>query len=433
MLVMGITKTITSISKNYPWSIIGIIVVGIIGTSIMGYMYTYDQNELGGKISTSFLALTPQALMQMDLSKMKIDNPHVQEIILDCSSGVYCALEHFTRLSSEENQETVLATVQDYLSALHSAKFYCHKQGHHMGEFLYGVVGNLPDALSAATLTCGGSQIHGVLEGYFTTEVFSGNDPENIQISDICNVVGDNHLSLIRFDCAHGLGHAILKAYDHNLFSALERCKELETLREREACSSGMFMENVVEVRKLRAANPDYPSPETKNVLFDKDDPLYPCSKVEEQFFEGCILYQTSLMLRELDMSTEEAFNLCDNLTSKSNSRQCYSAIGREISSKYLQYEDWRGLASECEQGTNPVAFKVCAMGGLLAVVDMRLSQGFEFCQALDEEYKVSCYGTLGRFIQALELSLDDVEENCAISESPKYYQLCYDEAVKAL
>jgi len=428
---MGITKTITSISKNYQWSIIGIIVVGIIGTSIMGYLFTYDQNELGGKISTSFLALSSQANMEHDLFyKIKIDNPHAKEIILECGSNVNCLMEDIKLLSEEENQETVLATVQDYLSALHSAGFYCHQQGHHMGKFLYGFLGNLPDALSAATITCGGSQIHGVMENYFTTELFYGNVPENIQISDACDVVGDNPESLIRFDCAHGLGHGLLDAYDYNIFVALERCKELETPREIQGCATGMFMANVIEIRNLKQNNPDYPSPETKNVLFDKDDPLYPCSKVEEQFFGPCMLYQTSLLLKELSFSTEEVFNVCDKITSKSDSAICYQAIGREISPKYLQFEDWQGLASECEQGPNLKTHKVCIVGGLLAIIDMRLSQGFELCQALDEKYKKACYGTIGNFIHLLELSLDEVEENCAMSD-PEYSQFCYDQAVK--
>jgi len=138
-------------------------------------------------------------------------------------------------------------------------------------------------------------------------------------------------------------------------------------------------------------------------------------------------------MHKELGYSTEEIFNICDTLLSDKALTTCYTAIGREISAKYLSLEDWEGLASECKNATNPDADKLCVLGGLLAVVDMRLSQGFELCQALDEEYKVSCYGTTGKFIKTLELSLEEIEEKCAMSESPEYSQLCYSEAVKKL
>jgi len=94
--------------------------------------------------------------MESSLLEMKIDNPHVEELIDSCGSNEMCAMEKLTIMAQEEDQQTVLATVQGYLTSVHSAGIFCHQQGHHMGKFLYGIIGNLPDALAEATITCGG-------------------------------------------------------------------------------------------------------------------------------------------------------------------------------------------------------------------------------------------------------------------------------------
>jgi len=124
---MGPPSHDSSKSKNSNKVIIILASISIITILSVGFLYDHQREISGEKITTSFLAQTPRGYMETSLLEMKIDNPHVKEIIDSCGSNDYCALEKLTILAQEEDQQTVLATVQDYLTSVHSAGIFCHQ------------------------------------------------------------------------------------------------------------------------------------------------------------------------------------------------------------------------------------------------------------------------------------------------------------------
>jgi len=415
----------TSKSKNSNMVIIILASISIITILSVGFLYDHQREISGEKITVSFLAQTPRGEMESSLLEMKIDNPHVEELIDSCGSNDMCAMEKLTIMAQEEDQQTVLATVQGYLTSVNSVGIFCHQQGHHMGKFLYGIIGNLPDALAEATITCGGSQVHGVLENYFTSEVFFGKEPDDIAMPKVCAKVGKSSRSLINFDCNHGLGHGLMEAYDNDLFAVLDRCTELETTRARQGCNTGAFMANVMAYRDSVRGNQEDDHPETKNWAFDEDDPNYPCSKVEETVYEDCWLYQTSFLFKEFRYSPEEVFEVCENLANNSAKRICLVGIGREISSGFWRTENWEGLSSMCAKGTNSKSQESCITGSMLGIGDMKTSQAVKFCKGTFDQYKETCFLQLGGFISRLDISKEEIKKECSIVENDKMYELC--------
>jgi len=273
-----------------------IIVVGS-SLSIVFLVSPFYENPGGlGEISYRVQFYTGEQVIDEQLRKIEFDNQYAQEIIFKCGRDEHCTVEELQALARNENQQVVLEIIDDILSAYLEVGFYCHAQGHHLGEFFYGYLENLTQALFLANLKCGGSVYHGIIENYFVSEVFFGKSPNEFTIINICDILGDYPSSLMRTDCAHGLGHGITKVLDFDVFTSVKRCDELKTEVEREACYQGVFMENMVE---------NY---YTGGGTYDKDDILFPCNKMDYKYADDCYLFHTTRILNEKNNSVEYMF-----------------------------------------------------------------------------------------------------------------------------
>lgn len=52
----------------------------------------------------------------------------------------------------------------------------------------------------------------------------------------------------MRLQYFHGMGHALAKVYDPNIFQAAPRCEQFENWHEQDMCLDGVFMENHVDI-----------------------------------------------------------------------------------------------------------------------------------------------------------------------------------------
>jgi len=418
---------------------IGIVAAGLVGVlALTSFSTSSEVSQATGEIETSsvekvsddprdqittnMVYTTPKGYIEIKLLEANIENQFAADIIADCGSEVMCALKVLKIIAETEDKESMVSIVQELIATYDGAGIFCHTQGHHLGSFMYGVADDLRDALTLVTITCGGSQVHGVIENYFVSEVFSGKSPDDVELTGKCDVLGENLRLQIRFDCAHGMGHGVLKVYDHDVFPALERCSELETGLEREACNLGIFMENIIISGQTRYQ---------KGTL-TLEDPLYPCTEVDEKYYDSCWLYQTSHMKRVFRNDEVKMLEACGEVDSPRGLQICYQGVGREFAGTHYYHQDWEGLAARCDtaEGHNKVW---CLSGAVLALADMRTTEAFDFCAILDEENKQHCYLTVGSHVQRLSLPENQIEQECSMAENDHYNKVCLSRAMRAL
>ena len=105
-------------------------------------------------------------------------------------------------------------------------------------------------------------------------------------------------LSGFRFQCLHGLGHALLFFSRYQLAQSLEVCDVLPESWSRKSCYGGVFMENVFNA-----------TPETRDL--SPTDYHYPCNKLAAKYRGECYVMQTSRMT-EMGLVTERIFQECE-------------------------------------------------------------------------------------------------------------------------
>jgi len=344
-------------------------------------------------------------------SPIQTDDPNARKILELCNIDEHCYVEALWDLAEQEqDDDIVFGAVEEIMSNVQRAGFYCHPQGHHIGGFLYAYTKDLPQALSVADRKCGGSMYHGIVEKYFLTEVlFEGANVEEVEIADLCDQLLDESESMIYLECVHGIGHGLAKSYDYDVFSAVKRCDEFETKDEQIFCYQGIFMENEVEYL------------ETGNGAFDENDLLYPCNQLESKYSPYCYYYHTTYMLQKTN-SIKEAFQLCDGIIVETQIQGCYIGIGRQLSILVNQMEE---LTHYCEMG-DPKYQRYCFGGAVVVVADQRgLDNAFETCQTFPEKYLTDCYLFLGSWISDLNLTPEEINEECKKAGDLENYQAC--------
>jgi hypothetical protein len=156
----------------------------------------------------------------------------------------------------------------------------------------------------------------------------------------------------IRFQCLHGLGHALLFFGNYDLKPSLEVCDIFPDEWTRSSCYGGVFMENV-----FNAAN------EKKN--FKESDVLYPCNELDPKYRAECYMMQTSHM-SEVGLSTEKMLAECARAAEYVS--QCTQSIGRDLSN-IARLGKPRDASAPCElvEGERRLA---CMRGVIYALID---------------------------------------------------------------
>jgi len=133
------------------------IAIPIIAISLIYLVYS-SQNNLEAAILDQ--VLDERNFYDDKLKNMPIDDPHVKKIFSNCGTEKHCTVESLQKLSESESKITVIETAREILSTYEEIGFYCHKNGHHIGMFIYGLYGNLSEAILSVEPRCGGSVHH---------------------------------------------------------------------------------------------------------------------------------------------------------------------------------------------------------------------------------------------------------------------------------
>ena len=288
--------------------------------------------------------------------------------------GAECLDKLFREMLNTHSTAQALELIQRFEKQDPELRRDCHPVVHAIGRETFRLKGNIHESFSACDQTCHSGCYHGSVERFLRGEEIyaqANKHPTQAELKQKAASACDPKLSgRLRFQCLHGLGHALLFFSRYQLVPSLEACDALEEDWSRGSCYGGVFMENVANA-----------TPETRDL--SPTDYHYPCSKLIDKYRGECYVMQTSRMV-EMGLSTEELFHECAK--AGAHSAQCSMSIGRDLSN-HVRIGETAGAARKCElaQGDNRQA---CIRGAVYALIDNTWDgiYALPFCAALAQE-----------------------------------------------
>jgi hypothetical protein len=287
------------------------------------------------------------------------------------SESAECLDKLFREMLKTHSTEQALALIQSFAAQDPELRRDCHPVVHAVGRETFRLKGNIHDSFSACDQTCHSGCYHGSVERFLRgEEIYSQatKHPSQAELKQKAATACDSKLpGRLRFQCLHGLGHALLYFSRYQLTPSLEACDALAEDWSRASCYGGVFMENVASA-----------TPESRDL--SPTDYHYPCNRVIEKYRGECYVMQTSRMV-EMGLSTPELFRECAK--AGAHRAQCSLSVGRDLSN-HVRTGDTAGVAGKCglAQGEDRLA---CIRGVVYALIDNTWDgrYAWPFCAAL--------------------------------------------------
>lgn len=356
------------------------------------------------------------------------DQVRAMNIINDCKAtsigNPYDCME--TALLKIVREEGIVAAMET-LSAAGDRDNDIRRDGHEYAHAI-GITGfQVESSVGTAFARC--SEIfqsgcyHGVIQAYLFSVLDPGLVGDSGRINNICREFrGQSQGQWLLFQCVHALGHGLTSFYHHDLIRALQACDALEEGWDRHSCYGGAFMENVVHVThphhqttRMHAADRQTGRDavtQTSFVPVKANDPLYPCSILEERYLTDCYLMQTSIILYHNHGDLAAAARTCDGAPVGMRT-WCYQSLGRDISAYTLQQpEESIRLCSLGHSDYQPW----CYVGLVKNFIDVtaKAESGMNFCSRVPGSVnRMKCYEAIGEEIGALTAQETQREALC--------------------
>lgn len=298
----------------------------------------------------------------------------------------------------------------------------CHPVVHALGRLSFRRSGDLGTAFRGCTDSCIFGCQHGVLERFlapFLQGQATGQDHVDVTrleevLPDVCDPdrLGTDSVKDL-FQCRHGLGHAVLFTLGYDLQEGLRLCGALRGADARDACVSGVFMENI------RAADPSMRD-------LRPDNPLYPCDSVEERYRARCANEQSRVFV-ELGWDRERMLEGCRALAPYQE--KCYEGYGRDLSSPLRRGDEATTvLACLPLSGEDRLACVRGLVRGLIgAGTDARTA--FVFCSKMPADTRAACFRESGAYVTWYLPSERVLERDCR-ALPPAAARVCLDSAL---
>ncbi len=283
-----------------------------------------------------------------------------------------CWKKRYETIVTNDSPEAAFADMKQAYEQDNYVRRDCHQIAHVIGRSAAKRYENVVEAYNHGDNICWSGYYHGVMEGV-AAKIGAVKFIE--QVGTICNGAAEQErYSFYHYNCVHGLGHGLMLVKNNELFQALELCNRLSDTWEQDSCYGGVFMENV-----MSEINPDHDTDYIKD-----DDPLYPCTAVEDRYKEQCYLMQTSHALNVLGQDYKKVFELCGTVGG-SYVTTCYQSIGRDVSGSTTSNVD--RTRELCLLGPNAEAQEYCFIGAVKDFISYYHSdqQGLELCQSLED------------------------------------------------
>ena len=341
------------------------------------------------------------------------------EAMKDClkkSRSTEC-LDHLFREAFENHTTAeVLQLIQRFEAEDPELRRDCHPVVHAIGRETFRLKGNIHDSFSACDQTCHSGCYHGSVERFLRgDDIYSETykHPSQAELKQKAAAACDSNTPLrLRYQCLHGLGHAILFFSAYQLQSSLDICDALDDDWSRSSCYGGVFMENV-----SNATN------EKRN--FSPTDYHAPCNQLPDQYRQECYMMQTSRMM-EMGLSTEQMLQEC----AKAGAYRvaCTVSIGRDLSNEARTGQP-RPVAQACERVHDNNRF-ACMEGVVYALVDNtwdgRYAMPFcaAFANSADREH---CFAVSIQYLRTFfDKPIEDIARDCSrhAADSPRCAEL---------
>jgi hypothetical protein len=296
---------------------------------------------------------------------------------LDCSGAketdYACYQQRYQDLVDDFGVNAAFTDLKDEYDKNEFVKAQCHQMTHVIGRAAVGVYGDLSGAYSHGDNFCWSGYYHGAMEA-----IVAKIGPDKIldEAGTICgDLAEDQPYSFYHYNCVHGLGHGFMGIQDNELFKSLETCDTLNDEWERGSCYSGVFMENVMTL-----FNSNRPSKYLK-----ADQPLYPCTDVEDKYKTECYKMQTSYALDTQGGDFSKVFDLCGGIEDEFRP-MCYQSLGRDASGKSVS--DVEETRDTCMLGEDYEARSNCFVGAVKDFISYYSDdkQANALCESLDDK-----------------------------------------------
>ena len=140
--------------------VVSIFVVLILGNQVPVYPFDNDTNH-GTQVSV-------QNEKKDNIEYDESSRSFAEQIVAYCEDGnEHCLMVSLDELNKTASRQDVLKTFSDLNLLYDKREYECHDVGHHLGSWLYNYTKDLKVALNYSTLFCGGSNYHGIFQGYF--------------------------------------------------------------------------------------------------------------------------------------------------------------------------------------------------------------------------------------------------------------------------
>ena len=279
----------------------------------------------------------------------------------------------------------------------------CHERAHVTGRTAYELFGAAAFAL--ASHECEAGAYHGATEA-----MFKERGTVNLE-SDVQVICGGSDVFFFRLQCIHGVGHGLMAWTSYELYDSLDLCDRLETDRDRRACYSGVFMENVVGgLSGTMGHFTDYLSDE---------DPHYPCNALTDRYIAPCYLYHSTRMLLMFEYDYERVAEECANAPAIGR-YDCFESFGRDLAASSLG-ESAKGL-EQCHNTVADATHRVwCIQGSVQARFweTDRADEAVEMCTlATVQEEREGCHWMIVYRARELYPDRPSLEAFCARLET---------------
>jgi len=248
----------------------------------------------------------------------------------------------------------------------------CHPIVHSIGRETFLRKGSIHEAFAVCDQTCHSGCYHGSVERFLRGDELyaqSNQHPSQWELQQkAISACDPNTPPRVRYQCLHGLGHAIMFFSGYNLANALAVCDALKDDWSQNSCYGGVFMENVVNAAEGKTN-------------FVADDPLAPCNRIDDKYRRECYGMQTSHMTA-VGLSAEQILVECNKAGEFRGA--CAQSLGRDLSN-YSRSGEHRTAATTCELATGDLR-RACVRGATYALLDTTWDGRYAlpFCAALD-------------------------------------------------
>lgn len=332
--------------------------------------------------------------------------PSLQEIksCMNSRDGAECLDRLFRETLKNHSTLEALQLVQRYEVEDPEFRRDCHPVVHAIGRETFRVKSTIHDSFSACDQTCHSGCYHGSVERFLRGEnIYAevGRHPSAAELKQKAAIACDPKIAMrLRFQCLHGLGHALLFFSRYQLSPSLEACDVLPEAWSRSSCYGGVFMENVSNA-----------TPETRDL--SPTDYHYPCNKLDAKYRNDCYVMQTSRMT-EMGLDTAQIFRECEKAGEFRES--CTVSVGRDLSN-FVRVGQPQTVAQKCELVASE-GRHACMSGVVYALIDNTWDGRYAlpFCSTFSQEDdQNTCFKLSAQYLKStFEKSPADVAKDCS-------------------